>query len=109
MTTFNTYQALANLTAVYDETYNVMYPTLGLVGEAGEIANKVKKIYRDKQGEFSDADREEIGKEIGDVLWYCSALCTDLGLNLETQVVINLQKLRSRLERGTIQGSGDNR
>lgn len=109
MTTFNTYQALANLTVVYDKTYNIMYPTLGLVGEAGEIANKVKKIYRDKRGEFSDADREEIGKEIGDVLWYCSALCTDLGLNLETQVENNLRKLRSRLERGTLQGSGDNR
>jgi NTP pyrophosphatase (non-canonical NTP hydrolase) len=109
MTTFNVYQALTHLTVVYDKTYNVIYPTLGLVGEAGEIANKVKKIYRDKRGEFSDADREEIGKEIGDVLWYCSALCTDLGLNLETQVENNLRKLRSRLERGTLQGSGDNR
>ena len=109
MNTFNHYQTMAQLTAKYPEKYNIMYPTLGLVGEAGEIANKVKKVYRDKMGRFSKEDRKEIGKEIGDVLWYCAALCTDLGLELDEQASLNLAKLQSRLERGTITGSGDNR
>lgn len=109
MTNFNDYQVNAAQTAIYPRQFAIMYPALGLAAEAGEVANKVKKIYRDKNGRLDDSDREAIGAEIGDVLWYCACLCTDLDLTLESQAGANLAKLNSRLARGVLGGSGDNR
>jgi NTP pyrophosphatase (non-canonical NTP hydrolase) len=87
----------------------IVYPTLGLVNEAGEVAGKIKKIFRDKGGKISDADREALKYELGDVLWYLTQICTELDLTLEEVAASNLEKLFSRLERGTIHGEGDNR
>lgn len=82
--TFDEYQQASRTTALYpDHGKNFIYPTLGLVGEAGEIAEKIKKVMRDKQGRFDDATRVELRKELGDVLWYLSQLSVELGLNLE--------------------------
>lgn len=87
----------------------IVYPTLGLVNEAGEVAGKVKKLFRDKGGEISDEDREALKAELGDVLWYLTQICTNLGLTLEEVAEANLDKLFDRLERGAIQGDGDQR
>ena len=87
----------------------IVYPTLGLVNEAGEVAGKVKKIFRDKGGVISDADRAALKQELGDVLWYFTQICTELDLTLEEVAAANLEKLFSRLERGVIGGSGDQR
>ena len=87
----------------------IVYPTLGLVNEAGEVAGKIKKIFRDKNGVFSEADKEALKGELGDVLWYLTQICTNLGLSLEEVAEANLDKLFSRLERGVIQGDGDQR
>lgn len=106
---FKEYQEKAVSTAVYSSKYKVMYPTLGLAGEAGEVADKVKKVYRDSNGEFSSEKRMEIAKEIGDVLWYCAALANDLEFDLDLIAQMNIDKLLSRKERGVIHGSGDNR
>ncbi len=87
----------------------IVYPTLGLVNEAGEVAGKIKKIFRDRGGSISDEDREALKGELGDVLWYLTQICTNLGLSLEEVAEANLDKLFSRLERGKIQGDGDQR
>lgn len=87
----------------------IVYPTLGLVNEAGEVAGKIKKIFRDKGGVIGEAERESLKGELGDVLWYLTQICTNLGLTLEEVAEANLDKLFSRLERGTIQGEGDER
>ena len=109
MSDFNSYQRSAAKTAVYDDAYKVIYPTMGLVGEAGEVANKVKKVLRDKDGVFTAEDRDAIAKEIGDVLWYCAALATDLELTLGYIASQNELKLSKRKANGTIGGSGDDR
>lgn len=101
---FKEYQELAAKTAIYPEEYRIVYPALGLAGEAGEVAEKVKKLIRD-----GNLDRELLAKELGDVLWYVSALSRDLGIDLETVATRNIEKLRSRAERGTLRGSGDSR
>jgi NTP pyrophosphatase (non-canonical NTP hydrolase) len=105
----NEYQNKAIETAIYGEGQKIIYPTLGLCGEAGEVADKVKKVLRDYNGDFTDAIRLEIAKELSDVLWYCAASARDLGYTLEEICKINLEKLQSRKERGVIGGSGDNR
>jgi NTP pyrophosphatase (non-canonical NTP hydrolase) len=87
----------------------IVYPTLGLVNEAGEFAGKIKKVFRDKNGEFTPEVKEALKGELGDVLWYLTQICTNLGFSLEEIAEANLDKLFSRLERGTIQGEGDNR
>ncbi len=86
-----------------------MYPTLGLSGETGEIAEKVKKIIRDDQGVITDEKRDQIAKEAGDVLWYLSQLATEIDYSLEDIAQMNLDKLASRSARGVLSGSGDNR
>lgn len=86
-----------------------MLYTLGLVGEAGEVADKIKKIYRDKQGQFNDEDIISIIKEIGDVMWYCAALSRHLGWELEDVAKMNIEKLTIRAQNNKIHGSGDNR
>ena len=101
---FNEYQEEASKTAIYPEQYKIVYPALGLAGEAGEVAEKVKKHIRD-----GVLNVEDLKKELGDVLWYLAAIASDLGLSLDDVAESNLQKLRSRQARGVIGGSGDNR
>ena len=106
----NDYQRESRKTAIYpDLGGNPIYPTLGLVGEAGEVADKVKKILRDKKGLFDEESKDAIKFELGDVLWYISQLSSELGYELEEVANANLQKLNGRKNRGTIQGSGDYR
>ena len=107
--TLNEYQKKALETAVYPQEYKITYPSLGMNGEAGEVADKVKKVIRDNGGVFTNENRYEIAKEIGDVLWYCATLTNDIGFDLETIGQMNYNKLHSRQVRGVIGGSGDNR
>ena len=107
--TLNEYQQKALETAVYPQEYKVIYPALGLTGEAGECSDKVKKVIRDNNGVFTDEKKIEIAKEIGDVLWFCATLANDIGFDLETIGQMNYDKLHSRQERGMLHGSGDNR
>ncbi len=107
---FDLYQIKARETALYPNLgSNNIYPTLGLVGEAGEVAEKVKKVIRDKDGKFDIESKEAIKKELGDVLWYLSNLCTELNFSLNDVALLNLEKLKLRASKGKISGSGDNR
>jgi NTP pyrophosphatase (non-canonical NTP hydrolase) len=107
---FQTYQRESRKTAqAVSSDHTITYPTLGLVNEAGEFAGKIKKIFRDKNGVISEDDRLALKGELGDVLWYLTQLCTELNLTLEEVADANIQKLFSRLERGVIGGSGDER
>jgi len=107
---FKTYQQLARSTAIYpDLNNNIYYPALGLAGEAGEVCEKVKKIMRDNDGIISDVKRQEVIKEIGDVLWYVANLCNEFAVNMDDVAEKNIAKLLSRKERGVLKGSGDNR
>jgi NTP pyrophosphatase (non-canonical NTP hydrolase) len=101
---FNEYQKKAVGFAVYPATHKVLYPALGLCGETGEVAEKVKKQVRD--GVFN---RHEVAKELGDVLWYLTNLANDIGYNLDEIAGMNVDKLQSRKDRDVIKGSGDNR
>lgn len=105
--TLNEYQKMALETAIYPQP--IIYPTLGLTGEAGEVSDKVKKVLRDNNSVFTDEKKEEIAKEIGDVLWYVAALSHDIGYSLDDIARMNLSKLRSRQQRGKLHGSGDER
>ncbi len=128
---FNSYQEEAKKTAIYGRSiasfiatlgipdeqnrvklYNLLclcYSTLGMVGEAGEVAGKVKKIIRDNQGIITEENKKDLGKETGDVQWYNAATASDLNLSLESIAKDNLSKLQSRSDRGVLGGSGDNR
>ena len=107
---FKTYQKQARLTAQYPNLgSNNIYPTLGLVGEAGEVAEKVKKVIRDKNGIFDDESKKGIKKELGDVLWYIANLCTEFDFCFEDVALQNLEKLKLRSASGKISGSGDDR
>jgi NTP pyrophosphatase (non-canonical NTP hydrolase) len=104
------YQRLSRRTATYPRAGEDMtYPALGLCGEAGEVAEKVKKTIRDDGGVLTDARREALARELGDVLWYLAQLATEAGLELEAIAEDNLDKLLSRQERGVLRGSGDER
>ena len=109
MSDFNSYQRSATKTAVYPPEHKILYPALGLAGEAGEVANKVKKVMRDGVENQADDWKEQIASEIGDVLWYCAALATDLNMQLGMIAALNEKKLRDRFDRGKLNGSGDNR
>lgn len=109
MSDFNAYQRSAARTAIYPEEHRILYPALGLAGEAGEVANKVKKLVRDGPDGRPDDWREQISSEIGDVLWYCAALATDLNLTLGMIAAQNEKKLSARKQAGTLGGSGDTR
>jgi NTP pyrophosphatase (non-canonical NTP hydrolase)/predicted kinase len=105
---FSAYQQAAARTAGLIATdHPVVYPTLGLVSEAGEVAGKVKKIFRDRQGQITDADREALALELGDVLWYLSEICTRLGIRLEDVAARNIAKIADRASRGVLSGEGD--
>jgi NTP pyrophosphatase (non-canonical NTP hydrolase) len=102
------YQRRSRTTAVYpDAGSNLTYPALGLCGEAGEAAEKVKKAIRDDGGVLTDERREALAAELGDVLWYVAQLATEAGLDLDELAESNLEKLLSRRERAVLQGSGD--
>ena len=104
---FNEYQKLARSTAVYPEEYKVVYPALGLCGEAGEVADKIKKTIR---GDSSlDEVTGNIADELGDVLWYLAILADDLGVELEDVAKWNVDKLQRRMKSNKIKGDGDNR
>jgi NTP pyrophosphatase (non-canonical NTP hydrolase) len=125
MLSFEEYQKLAAGTAIYPKLFSdyegyiedaeglnemgFVYPALGLCGEAGEVAEKIKKIIRDKNGVVDDVDRAAVAKELGDVLWYVAAISKEFGLNMGDIAQGNLDKLAARKERGTLGGSGDNR
>lgn len=108
--TFKEYEDFAKTTAIYPRASALSYPALGLCGEAGEVAEKIKKLIRDGK-----LDPAEVHKEIGDVLWYLSALCRDLSevydgdFSLSKAAEVNRQKLMDRQNRGVLSGSGDNR
>ena len=106
----NQYQHKSRETALYPNLgQNPIYPTLGLVGEAGEVADKVKKVLRDKEGVFDDEVKNSIKYELGDVLWYLAQLSTEFGFQFEDIAQENLKKLSGRAKRGKISGSGDYR
>ena len=108
--TFEEYQKLSRKTALYpNKDKNFIYPTLGLCGESGEVAEKIKKVLRDDDGVLNEGKKEELKKELGDVLWYLAQIATESGLSLNEIASLNIEKLSSRLERGKISGSGDNR
>jgi NTP pyrophosphatase (non-canonical NTP hydrolase) len=107
---FSTYQRRSRATARYpDAGTNPIYPTLGLCGEAGEVADKVKKVLRDQGGNFSPETVAALELELGDVLWYVAQLATELQLDLNQLAQANLDKLASRAARNVIAGSGDQR
>jgi NTP pyrophosphatase (non-canonical NTP hydrolase) len=107
---FSDYQTKSRATAKYPAIgHGVIYPTLGLTNEAGEVAGKIKKIFRDKEGVIGAAEREALKSELGDVLWYLSQVATELELSLDEIAEHNLNKLLDRQARGKIQGDGDNR
>lgn len=111
---FDEYQQLTNVTAIYPEAGTgsaqaLAYVSLGLVGEAGEIANKVKKVLRDSDGKLSEETRLALLGELGDVHWYLARLATELGASSGLVAQENLNKLLDRKERGVLKGSGDTR
>jgi len=103
-TDMDLYQEKAKSFAIYDKSFKLVYPALGLASEAGEVADKVKKWIRDGR-----MDKLEIAKEIGDVLWYAALSADDLGYTLSDIALLNLEKLDKRKKSGKIKGSGDNR
>lgn len=106
--TLNDYQIEALKTSIPScESYT--YLALALCGESGEVAEKVKKVLRDKNGQFYAPDLTAIALELGDVLWYLSVMAKRLGFTLEEIATLNLEKIKSRTDRGTLHGSGDSR
>src|SRR5688572_13338465 len=101
---FSYYQEKAQETAIYPREQALVYTALGLVGEAGELANKIKKRIRD-----GEVDTSMLGDELGDVLWYMAMMATELGLDLDMVAQLNLRKLEDRQERRALRGSGDKR
>ena len=107
---FNDYQSKSRKTAKYPAIgHPVIYPALGLVNEAGEVAGKIKKVFRDKDGLINEETRQALKAELGDVLWYIAQVATELDLSMDEIAEYNITKLYDRLERGRIQGDGDNR
>lgn len=109
---FDEYQKLAGKTALYpgrDDEGVAAYPALGLAGEAGEVCEHVKKLIRDDDGRLTDERRRRLKKELGDVLWYVAALCSELELNMGEVAQANVEKLADRQRRDVLHGEGDER
>jgi NTP pyrophosphatase (non-canonical NTP hydrolase) len=106
---FNDYQAQAAQTAIFPQEIALLYISLAICGEAGEIAEKVKKAYRDDGGKITPERLEGLKKEAGDCLWYLAMLCRELDVELDEVAVANLAKLADRQKRAVLAGSGDNR
>lgn len=119
--TLKEYQKKTQETAIYPDTVAVVnsfdnieyidyvYPMMGLIGEVGELSNKLQKNIRDNNGDFNALNINDLADEIGDVMWYISQLCNELGIDLEEVITNNVIKLQSRKERGKLGGSGDKR
>ena len=112
------YQEVIKKTAIYPKAIGIGYCALGLSGEAGEIANKVKKLYRDdnlallserQKNALIASKKDDLKAELGDVLWYVTALAQEFDLNLDEIMEYNMKKLLDRRERNVLGGSGDNR
>jgi NTP pyrophosphatase (non-canonical NTP hydrolase) len=108
---FSNYQFRAGKTAKYpnNPALGIIYTALGLASEAGEVAGKVKKMIRDEDNELTPERKQQILDEVGDVLWYCAMLATELNSSLAEVAINNIRKLEDRNQRGVIQGSGDKR
>jgi len=116
---FNEYQKKAHKTAQYphiiidgkDEPClaSYIYPVLGLMGEAGEVSEKIKKLVRNHNGFYCLNDVKEIEKELGDVLWYLAEICSAFDISLNDVASLNLDKLADRAKRDVIKSEGDNR
>ena len=107
---FDHYQVLSQKTAVYPRNdLGLAYTVLGLNGEAGEVGELIKKMYRDENGRLSDARRSKLKKELGDVLWYVAATACEAELSLTDIAQTNLEKLADRANRGVVKGDGDER
>jgi NTP pyrophosphatase (non-canonical NTP hydrolase) len=109
--TFDEYQKKTQQTAIYPAFggQRWIYPALGLSGESGEVADKLKKVIRDHNGEVTEDTRQAVKKELGDVLWYVSQLARELGFGLDEIAQQNIKKLADRKKQGKLKGSGDNR
>ena len=92
-----------------DVNHPITYPVLGLVNEVGEFVGKVKKLFRDYRGELDRERKDNLKDELGDILWYYTQVCTELGFSLEEIAEANMKKLLDRQERGVIKGDGDKR
>ena len=103
------YGEFAKTTKQYPTNLNIVYPTIGLSGEVGEVCEKIKKVYRDKDGIFTSDTVDDIIKELGDCMWYIHAIADDLDRSIDDACKSNYEKLTSRLERNAIKGNGDNR
>lgn len=111
---YSEYQTATRDTAIYPEAGTgseiaLAYVALGLAGEAGEVANKVKKIIRDNGGEVTPEIVRDLLKEIGDFQWYAARLCDELEADGDEVLLMNLEKLQDRKGRGVLGGSGDTR
>jgi NTP pyrophosphatase (non-canonical NTP hydrolase) len=106
---FSIYQSATANTAVYGQDVALVYTTLGLASEAGEVAGKVKKAIRDNAGVVDDERRTQIIDELGDVLWYAARVADAINIDLNEVARLNLEKLASRKQRGVISGDGDKR
>lgn len=106
---FKKYQEAIKQTSIYPLEMGPSYPALGLAGECGEVCDKIKKTYRDKNGVFDDETKKNISKELGDVLWYLAALCNSLELDFDDVAKQNIEKIFQRKERNTLHGDGDDR
>ena len=105
---FTEYQQKSRATAAYPVIgHPVIYPALGLTNEAGEVAGKIKKIFRDRDGVMGETEKEALKAELGDVLWYIAQVATELDLSLDQIAEANLAKLLDRQARGKIKGDGD--
>lgn len=107
---FNDYQAKAKTTSTMsDPVLAPLYFTLGLTGEAGEIAEKIKKVIRNHDGDYTKLDREDLTKELGDVMWYLAMLADTFDIELDDVARANIAKLADRKNRGVIKSTGDYR
>ncbi len=107
---FQEYQEQSRKTAIYPKVGdNFVYPILGIAGESGEVAEKVKKVLREKNGIIDEEAKREITKELGDLLWYMSQLASELEISFDYVAQKNITKTQSRMERRTLLGNGDNR